>query len=354
MAEYTLAAILFANKRVFQLNQFYRQHKENRAPWTREAPEVGNYNKTIGIVGASHVGRLVIDYLKPFDLRVLLYDPYVTPLAARELGATKVGLSELLSGSDVVSLHAPLLKDTQHMIGARELSLMRDHSTLINTARGRLIEQDALLAELGKGRLFAVLDTTDPEVLPPDSPFYQLPNVFLTPHIAGSLGDETQRLTDYIVAEVETIQHRSGAQASGATGTARQTGVESQVLPVSGPQDVTIPTAYPALPLKNVVVFPQIVQHLAVGRRKSMAALKHATEHAVDLITVAQRAADVENPELEDLHEIGTLVQIKRIESHDQGAQVIVQGARRVRIRSHTANDDCLMLEVEPNCRNCA
>ncbi|TNF88521.1 MAG: hydroxyacid dehydrogenase [Gammaproteobacteria bacterium] len=203
VAEYTLAAILFANKRVFQLNQFYIQHKENRAPWTREAPEVGNYNKTVGIIGASHVGRLVIEYLKPFDLRVLLYDPYVTPLAARELGATKVGLSELLSGSDVVSLHAPLLKDTQHMIGARELSLMKDHSTLINTARGGLIEQNALLAELGKGRLFAVLDTTDPEVLPADSPFYQLPNVFLTPHIAGSLGDETQRLTDYIVAEVE-------------------------------------------------------------------------------------------------------------------------------------------------------
>ena len=203
VAEYTLAAILFANKRVFQLNRFYRQHKENRAPWTREAPDVGNYHKTIGIVGASHVGRLVIDYLKPFDLRVLLYDPYVTPLAARELGATKVGLSELLSGSDVVSLHAPLLKDTQHMIGARELSLMKDHSTLINTARGGLIEQDALLDELGKGRLFAVLDTTEPEVLPPGSPFYQLPNVFLTPHIAGSLGEETQRLTDYIVAEVE-------------------------------------------------------------------------------------------------------------------------------------------------------
>lgn len=203
VAEYTLAAILFANKRVFQLNHFYRQHRENRAPWTREAPDVGNYNKTVGIVGASHVGRLVIEHLRAFDLRVLLYDPFVTPLAARELGATKVGLSELLSGSHVVSLHAPLLKDTQHMIGARELSLMPDHSTLINTARGGLIEQDALLAELRKGRLFAVLDTTEPEVLPPDSPFYQLPNVFLTPHIAGSLGNETQRLTDYIVAEVE-------------------------------------------------------------------------------------------------------------------------------------------------------
>jgi len=203
VAEYTLAAILFANKKVFQLNHFYRQHKENRAPWTREAPDVGNYNKTIGIVGASHVGRLVIEYLKPFDLRVLLYDPYVTPLAARELGAIKVGLSELLSGSDVVSLHAPLLKDTQQMIGARELSLMGDHATLINTARGGLVDQDALLEELSKGRLFAVLDTTIPEVLPPDSPLYRLPNVFLTPHIAGSLGDETQRLTDFIVAEVE-------------------------------------------------------------------------------------------------------------------------------------------------------
>ncbi len=203
VAEYTLAAILFANKKVFQLNRFYRQHKDNRAPWTREAPEVGNYHKTVGIVGASHVGRLVIEYLKPFDLRVLLYDPYVTPLAARELGANKVGLSELLSGSDVVSLHAPLLKDTRHMIGARELSLMGDHTTLINTARGGLVDQSALLEELSKGRLFAVLDTTEPEVLPPDSPFYQLPNVFLTPHIAGSLGDETQRLTDFIVAEVE-------------------------------------------------------------------------------------------------------------------------------------------------------
>ncbi len=108
------------------------------------------------------------------------------------------------------------------------------------------------------------------------------------------------------------------------------------------------PTSYPALPLKNIVVFPQIVQHLAVGRRKSMAALKRATEHAIDLVTVAQHAPDVENPELADLHDIGTLVQIKRIESHDQGAQVIVQGAKRVRILAQAADDDCLMLEIEP------
>jgi phosphoglycerate dehydrogenase-like enzyme len=203
VAEYTVAAILFANKKVFQLSRFYTEHKKNNAPWTREAPEVGNYQKTVGIIGASHVGRLVIEKMRSFDQRLLLYDPYVTPLASRELGATKVGLSELLSASDVVSLHAPLLKDTQAMIGAQELALMHDHATLINTARGGLIDQSALETELMKGRLFAILDTTEPEVLPASSPLYQLPNVFLTPHIAGSLGRETERLTDFIVAEVE-------------------------------------------------------------------------------------------------------------------------------------------------------
>jgi phosphoglycerate dehydrogenase-like enzyme len=203
VAEYTLAAILFANKQVFALNHFYREYRENRAPWTREAPNVGNYRKSIGIIGASHVGRLVIEHLKRFDLNILLYDPFITPLAARDLGARKLGLSELLSESDIISLHAPLLKDTYRMLGARELSLMRDGATLINTARGALVDHAALEQELLAGRLCAILDTTDPEVLPANSPLYNLPNVFLTPHIAGSLGDETQRLADYMVAEIE-------------------------------------------------------------------------------------------------------------------------------------------------------
>jgi phosphoglycerate dehydrogenase-like enzyme len=203
VAEYTLAAVLFANKRVVQLQRVYAEVRENRAPWTREAPDTGNYRKTVGIVGASQVGRLVIRHLRHFDFEVLLYDPYVPPLAARDMRVTKVTLSELLARSDVVSLHAPLLPETRHMLGARELALMKDGATLINTARGALIDPVALESELCRGRLFAVLDTTEPEVLPPDSPLYHLPNVFLTPHIAGSLGRETERLTDYIVAEVE-------------------------------------------------------------------------------------------------------------------------------------------------------
>ena len=203
VAEYTLASILFANKRVFQLNRVYRDTRENRSPWTREAPNVGNYRKIVGIVGASSIGRLVLEYLKPHDFKTLLYDPYISPLQARDLGAAKVGLSELLSQADVVSLHAPLLPVTRNLIGARELALMKDHATLINTARGGLVDQDALIHELASGRMFAVIDTTDPDVLPASSPLYDLSNVFLTPHIAGSLGDETQRLADFIVDEIE-------------------------------------------------------------------------------------------------------------------------------------------------------
>ncbi|MEM7079405.1 MAG: hydroxyacid dehydrogenase [Pseudomonadota bacterium] len=206
VAEYTMAAITFANKQVLQLRSFYREVQENRAPWVNEAPNVGNYNKTVGIIGASHVGRLVLQLLQAYDLRALVYDPYVSAVEARELGASKVGLTELLSQSDVISLHAPLLPDTRHLLGGRELALIRDGATLINTARGAIIDADALLNELQRGRLFAFLDTTDPEVLPRGHPLYTLPNVFLTPHITGSMGDETQRLTDYIVSELERYQ----------------------------------------------------------------------------------------------------------------------------------------------------
>ncbi len=203
VAEYTLAAILFSNKHVLQLADFYRKNHENRAPWTKEAPNVGNYKKTVGLIGASHVGRKVLELLRPFDMKVLMYDPYMTPLQLRELGAHKVGLSELLSNSDVASMHAPLLPETRHMLGAREFALMRDGATFINTARGAVVDQQALEAELISGRLNAVLDTTEPEVLPSDSPLFRLPNVLLTPHIAGSLGTETQRLADYVVDEIE-------------------------------------------------------------------------------------------------------------------------------------------------------
>ncbi|MFJ3669403.1 hydroxyacid dehydrogenase [Streptomyces sp. NPDC090106] len=201
VAEFTLAAILFANKRVLDAARAYRA--------ARTPPDLlpyfsghGNYRRTVGIVGASRIGRRVIDLLRPFDLDVLLHDPYVDAAHARALGAEKTELDELARRGDVVSIHAPQLPETRHMFDARRIALLKDGATLINTARGSLVDTDALTARLLTGRLHAVLDVTEPEVPPAGSPLYTLPNVLLTPHIAGSLGNELHRMTDWAIDEV--------------------------------------------------------------------------------------------------------------------------------------------------------
>jgi phosphoglycerate dehydrogenase-like enzyme len=199
VAEYTLAAILLANKGAFWSDHAY--HRAGAAA-AGVAPEVGNRGKCVGIVGASRVGRLVIERLRPFELSVLLYDPFVDEATARTLGVASVELGELLRRSDVVSLHAPLLPETTGMIGKPELAELRDGATLINTARGKVVDAAALEAELVSGRLRAVIDTSDPEPLPDDSPLRGLDNVFLTPHIAGSLGSEIGRMAELAIAEI--------------------------------------------------------------------------------------------------------------------------------------------------------
>jgi phosphoglycerate dehydrogenase-like enzyme len=211
VAEYTLAAILFANKRVFQLQQRYRELRQFRL-WALEAPGLGNYRKRVGIVGASRIGRRVIELLRPFDLEVWLSDPYVDSGAAEALGVKLVELDELLSTCDVVSLHAPALPGTHHLVDRRRLALLRNGSTLINTGRGSLVDAEALEAELGSGRISAVIDTTEPEVLPASSPLYELPNVLLTPHIAGSLGDETWRMVELALDEIERFVSNKALQ----------------------------------------------------------------------------------------------------------------------------------------------
>ncbi|MGQ4486710.1 hydroxyacid dehydrogenase [Streptomyces sp. SAS_281] len=212
VAEYTLATILLANKRVPHSAQVYREVRADH-DWRAELDGAGNYRRTVGIVGASRIGRRVIELLRPFDLAVLLYDPFVTPEEAARLGVEPATLDELCARADVVSVHAPQLPGTHHMIGARQLSLMRTGSTLINTARGSLIDEAALLRELVPGRLHAVLDVTDPELPPGDSPLYDLPNVLLTPHVAGSLGNELHRMTDHALDELERyVQGRPFAE----------------------------------------------------------------------------------------------------------------------------------------------
>ncbi|MET9609431.1 hydroxyacid dehydrogenase [Streptomyces sp. NPDC006512] len=202
VAEYTVATVLLSNKRVLQLREEYRTVRGGRHEWHLRYPHAGNYGRTVGIVGASRIGRRVIELLRPYDLELLLYDPYVTDDRAKALDVRSVSLDELCRTSDVVSLHAPALPETEAMIDRRRLALMRDGATLINTARGSLVDSAALTAELASGRLQAVIDVTEPEVLPADSPLYDLPNVLLTPHIAGSLGNELHRMADSAIGEI--------------------------------------------------------------------------------------------------------------------------------------------------------
>lgn len=204
VAEFTLAAILFANKFVLQIRDRYRQTRDFRW-WPVEFPQLGNYRKTVGIIGASFVGRKVIDLLRPFSFDVCVYDPYLSGEQAVDLAVRKVELEELLRVADVVSVHAPALPETQHMLDRSRLASMKDGATLINTARGSLIEHVALEDELKSGRLNAFIDTTEPEILPADSPLYDLPNVVLTPHLAGSMGTETQRMADLAIDEIERL-----------------------------------------------------------------------------------------------------------------------------------------------------
>ncbi|MDX3103190.1 hydroxyacid dehydrogenase [Nonomuraea angiospora] len=198
VAEYTVGAILLAGKGVFALNRRYR--RERSFTLGKIEPGIGNNGRTVGVVGASRIGRKVLDLLAPYDLDLCLYDPYT-----RVPGIRQVSLEELLRRSDIVSLHAPATPETEHMLDRARLALMPDGAVLINTARGSLVDTGALISELKTGRLSAILDVTEPEPLQPDSPLFDLPNVFLTPHIAGSHGNELSRMGAVALDELERL-----------------------------------------------------------------------------------------------------------------------------------------------------
>ncbi|MCC7355498.1 MAG: hydroxyacid dehydrogenase [Anaerolineae bacterium] len=184
----TLSLMIVGIKRILPLSRHVRAGGWQDGPYW---PSRELIHKTVGIIGASHVGRHVIRLLQPFDAQVWLYDPYVSAEEARRIGATKVELDELLRRADVVSIHAPSLPETRHILNARTLALMKDDAILINTARGSLVDEAALVAELSKGRFFAFIDVTDPEPPAADHPFRRLENVVLTPHLAGIVEDAT-------------------------------------------------------------------------------------------------------------------------------------------------------------------
>ncbi len=203
VAEYTLAMILLAGKDTFTHRERFRATHTYPSP--AETAHTGNVGRRVGVIGASRVGRRLLELLRPFDFSVLLHDPYVSTAEAAALGAEPLPLDDLLRHSDIVSLHAPDIPETYRMLDAGRLALIRDGGILINTSRGALVDPDALTDELVSGRLHAILDVTEPEPLPAGSPLYRLPNVFLTPHIAGSLGNELERLGRIVAEELERL-----------------------------------------------------------------------------------------------------------------------------------------------------
>lgn len=204
VAEYTLAMILLANKRVLQIARTLHKRRSAVEP-EEEFPDLGNYRKRVGIVGASKIGRHVIRLLRPYAVEVVVADPHLEDAEAEALGVKAVALDELVASCDVVSLHAPSLPSTHNLLNAELIASFRPGATFINTSRGELVDQNALLRRLEKGDLFAVLDVTTPWVLPPDSGFYTNPHVLLTPHMAGSLGTELERMADSTVAEAHRL-----------------------------------------------------------------------------------------------------------------------------------------------------
>lgn len=156
--------------------------------WPKDFPNSGRvpelHGQLVGFVGFGHVGHLVFGYLQAFGCNCLIYDPYATEIPA---GARQVPLEELLRESDIITIHARLDKDTQHLIGAKEIALMKPTAILVNTARSGLLDQDALVKALQEKRIMgAALDVFDREPIPADDPIMQLDSITMTSHLTGT------------------------------------------------------------------------------------------------------------------------------------------------------------------------
>ena len=198
VAEYTVAQIVLANK------GFFAQARDMKTKQTapRSVAYLGNYGQSVGLVGCGMIGSLVAEMLKPYALDVYVYDPYLSPEKAAALGVSPCTLNELFEKCAVVSNHLPNNAETRGMLTYAQFSHMRPYAAFLNTGRGaQVVEKDLVCVLRERPDLTAILDVTDPEPPVQGSPLYFLPNCILTPHIAGSLGQEVWRMSAYIADE---------------------------------------------------------------------------------------------------------------------------------------------------------
>lgn len=207
VAQYTLAMIVALLKQIPWLARTHsagdRAEADRRRSYCRELMDID-----VGLIGASRVGREVIKLLKSYpDVRIKLYDPYISKDQAQSMGVERVSLDDACRCM-VVSIHAPNIPETRHMFNAHTLSLLPDHGVLINTARGALVDEAALIAEVRKRPLYVALDVTDPEPPADDSPLRTESNIILTPHIAGAMNQGCKEMGELAIDE--TIRFLNG------------------------------------------------------------------------------------------------------------------------------------------------
>ncbi len=185
-ADFAFALMMAAGRRIVEGERYVKAGK-----WKTWGPTLlmGHdiHHATLGIIGFGRIGRALARRAQGFGMRILFYDDQVKEVIGRELGAEKSVLDDLLSESDFVSLHVPLTGETRHLIGERELQIMKNTAVLINTSRGPVVDPEALFNALSGGEIsYAGLDVTDPEPIPENHPLLSLQNCLIVPHIASS------------------------------------------------------------------------------------------------------------------------------------------------------------------------
>lgn len=207
VAEYTFAQIILAAKGFFS-----RIHDHaHGGTWQNRAPRAsypGVYECTVGIIGAGMIGKMVIERLKTLDkTEILVFDPFLPDEKAAELGVVKTDLAEIFERCDVISNHLANNPATVGMLNGELFARMKPHAVFLNTGRGaQVVEADLIAALREVPTRAAVLDVTMPEPPTQDSPFYTMENVWLTPHIAGSLGNEVHRMAEFMRAEYGRVE----------------------------------------------------------------------------------------------------------------------------------------------------
>ncbi len=200
VAEFALAEILFSLK----LGWFYALGMKREKRYFKRIECAGGYKSTVAIISLGMIGRKLAMKLRDFDINVIAYDPFAKADDAAALGVELVSLEVAFRRADVVSVHTPWLKETENMIGGALIRSMKKRATLVNTSRGAIINEAEMCAALAdRPDITAVLDVTYPEPPADDSPLWTLPNVILTPHIAGSLDKECSRMGQYAIDECE-------------------------------------------------------------------------------------------------------------------------------------------------------